>query len=540
LEDELTTNRTSMTVASPTTPDAPRQRPDVIVRNLSKTFGGATALDRVSLALAPGEIHGLLGENGSGKSTLIKVLAGFHYPDAGTLEVSGQAVPLPLAPGQFQNLGFAFVHQDLGLIPALTVLENLRLPFLATSRAPRLSWRTMHRQAHQALLAHGVDIDTHARVGDLAPVQRSMLAIVRAVESISGGLGDDGVVGTLLVLDEPTVYLPQRETETLFGLVRRVAAAGTGVLFVSHDLDEVLAICHRVSVLRDGRLVGTEARADLTKARLVQLIVGHEVEPSRVERKNAPSAVSATERSVAARVDMASGEVIDKVSFEVAAGEVIGATGLAGSGFEELPYLLFGATPGIGTLELRGRVPLALHRLRPNRAVDEGIILVPGNRQMDGCVQSLSVSENVSLPTISRFVRGMILRHRRERAATREVLNRFSVRPPDPQLRAGNLSGGNQQKVLLAKWLQLAPKLLLFDEPTQGVDVGARDEIFALLRAETERGAAVVCASSDHEQLATICDRVLIFSRGHVVNELRGEQLTKEEITRQCLMSLPS
>jgi ribose transport system ATP-binding protein len=516
----------------------------VALHGLTKTFGGVAALEDVSLDVLPGEIHGLLGENGSGKSTLIKVLAGVHAPDAGTLQVDGAEVALPLAPGRFQELGFAFVHQDLGLIPSLSVLENLRLPLFARSNRPRLSWRALHAEAAAVLSSYGVEVDTNDRVADLAPVQRSMLAIVRALESIRDG--DRGQHSRLLVLDEPTVYLPQREVDTLFGLVRQVAGAGTGVLFVSHDLDEVLAICDRVSVLRDGRLVDTVGTAGLTKQQMVQLIVGR-VPTVPAAGSPTPSVDAAAEVSpqspprLIASVDAASGDVLDAVSFEVVAGEIVGVTGLAGSGFQELPYVLYGAAPsGRGVLRLAGRAALDLGRLRPNRAVDEGVILVPGNRQIDGCVQSLTVTENVSLPTIGRFFRRFVLRHRRERAATAELIARFEVRPADPKARVGNLSGGNQQKVLLAKWLQIAPKLLLLDEPTQGVDVGAREEIFAVLRTETARGAAVICATSDHEQLATISDRVLILARGRIVNELRGRELTKEEITRQCLMSLPS
>ena len=214
-------------------------------------------------------------------------------------------------------------------------------------------------------------------------------------------------------------------------------------------------------------------------------------------------------------------------------------TGLAGSGFAELPYVLYGASDhGSGRMTLADGTTVDLARLRPNRAVAAGIILVPGNRQVDGCVQALTVSENVSVPTIGQFYRRFLLRHRAERSRTRELLTRFDVRPPDPGLPVGNLSGGNQQKVLLAKWLQIAPRLLLFDEPTQGVDVGAREEIFKILRAETARGAGVVCASSDHEQLAIICDRVLITARGRIVSELTGAEITKEEITSRCLLSL--
>ncbi len=537
--------------AETTTPEPHSGGSGVVVRGLRKTFGGVPALDDISLDVRPGEIHGLLGQNGSGKSTLIKVLAGFHEPDAGTLTVDGRPISLPLSPGQFQELGFAFVHQDLGLIPSLSVLENLRLPFFVSARRPTLSWRALHRDARDVLRSYGVDVDTRARLGDLAPVERSMLAIVRAVESLSE---TEAGRGHLLVLDEPTVYLPQREVEMLFRLVRQVAAAGTGVLFVSHDLDEVLEICDRVTVLRDGHLVDTVPVREITKAGLVELIIARP--PAQAPQLGLPAIVVATADGrqqpasdgaastagspAVARIASASGVTLREITFDIGHGEIVGATGLAGSGFQELPYVLYGAVEGA-----RGRMTLAqgqrldLARLRPNRAVDDGIILVPGNRQVDGCIQTLTISENISIPTIARFFRRLVLRPRLERTETQRVLERFGVRPPTPLLRVGNLSGGNQQKVLLAKWLQIGPQLLLFDEPTQGVDVGAREEIFAILRAETALGAGVLCASSDHEQLATICDRVLIFAHGHVVSELKGDQVTKEEITRQCLTSVP-
>lgn len=520
----------------------------VVIRNLRKTFGGVPALDDVSLDIRPGEIHGLLGENGSGKSTLIKVLAGFHDPDQGSLNVNGNDIPLPLAPGQFQQLGFAFVHQDLGLIPALSVLENLKLPYFATSNQLKVSWSELYRDAESIFARYEVDIDPHLLVSDLSPVERSLLAIIRAVESIAR-TGVDAKPGILLVLDEPTVYLPQREVATLFRLLRQVTAQGTGVLFVSHDLDEVLEICDRVTVLRDGRLIDTVATTELTKSQMVVLIVGHETsgQPQRphggaINEPAGTPAILATDVSSKTRVyvQQASGAVLDQVSFTVDTGEILGATGLAGSGFQELPYVLYGAVEiATGTISLGGK-HLDLRRLRPNRAVSEGMILVPGNRQADGCVQSLSISENISLPRITRYFKNFILRYRNEWAVTQALLERFTVHPADPQLSIGNLSGGNQQKVLLAKWLQIEPQLLLLDEPTQGVDVGAREEIFKILRGEVARGASIVCASSDHEQLATICDRVLVFAKGKIVREIRGEDLTKEEITRQCLMSLPT
>jgi len=348
------------------------------------------------------------------------------------------------------------------------------------------------------------------------------------------------MAGVVLVLDEPTVYLPQREVDSLFRLIRQVTTQGVGVLFVSHDLDEVLDICDRVTVLRDGRLVDTVHAQDLTKTDMIRLIIGHDPDERAERRPAAPggSSPSAAEPLVCARIEAATGDVLHGVSFTVNSGEILGVTGLAGSGFTEVPYVLYGASSsGSGALSLGGR-RLDLSRLHPNRAVDAGIILIPGNRQVDGCVQSLSVSENVTLPLIAQFFNGFLLRHREEKAAARVLLERFTVKPNDPELLMGNLSGGNQQKVLLGKWLQIAPTLLLFDEPTQGVDVGAREEIFKILRGETARGAGIVCASSDHEQLASICDRVLIFARGSIIQELSGTELTKEEITRQCLMSV--
>jgi ribose transport system ATP-binding protein len=514
----------------PASGPGPAAGTSVSITGLSKSFNGVPALIDVNLEIRRGEIHGLLGQNGSGKSTLIKALAGFHDPDSGALSVDGRDIPLPLGAGTPQELGFAFVHQDLGLIPSLSVLENLRLPYFATATIPKLGWRQMHRDAAQVLATYGVELDTHAQVSDLAPVEQSMLAIIRAVDSIAGVGGNRA--GSLLVLDEPTVYLPQREVEMLFRLVRQVAESGTGVLFVSHDLDEVLEICDRVTVLRDGRLIDTVESSSLTKSAMVRLIVGHD--PAGKQPR--PAAVPAErEARVAARIEQASGATVHDVSFTVHAGEIVGATGLAGSGFAELPYLLYGATEDTsGTISVGGR-SFDLARLRPRSAVSEGIILVPGNRQVDGCVQTLTVTENVTLPLLSRFVRKLVLRHGGEKSYVHTLLGRFGVVPKDPDLSVGSLSGGNQQKVLLAKWLQIAPRLLLFDEPTQGVDVGAREQIFAILRDETARGAGIVCASSDHEQLAAICDRVLVLSRGRIVHELMGDQLTKQEITRRCL-----
>jgi ribose transport system ATP-binding protein len=505
--------------------------PRLELRNLAKSFGGTHALRGVDLTVLPGEVHGLLGENGSGKSTLIKVLAGFHEPDDGELLIDGEPVRLPLAPGQFRELGMSFVHQDLGLVESLSVLENLRVAEIASSqRRWGISWRGERRRARETFDRYGIRIDPSALVGELKPVERALLAIVRAIEEIRAVGRGHG----LLVLDEPTVFLPREGIERLFALVRDAADAGASILFVSHDLDEVREITDRVTVLRDGALVGTVVTRATSETTFVEMIIGRQLaalgEPERLDLSERPVRVS---------VEGLTGTVVRNVSFDVREGEIVGLTGLIGSGFEEVPYLLFGArAAGSGRLVVRG-ASLDLTRHSPPASTRSGIVLIPGDRKNDGSVGSLPVVENLSLAVLDRYFNGVALERRRMRRETGAVMREFDVRPSDPSLPYGALSGGNQQKALLAKWLQVEPRLLLLDEPTQGVDVGARQQIFELIRtAVAERGMHVVCASSDHEQLSLLCDRVLVFGRGRIWRELAGDDLTKERIVEQSYAAM--
>jgi ribose transport system ATP-binding protein len=506
-------------------------QPRLEVRGLTKSFGGTQALRGVDLTLLPGEVHGLLGENGSGKSTLIKILAGFHAPDAGELRIDGEEVKLPLATGQFRGLGLSFVHQHLGLVESLSVLENLRVADIASSRSRfGISWRSERARARQTFASYGLRLDPRARVSDLKPVERALLAIVRAIEENRSGDRGHGV----LVLDEPTVFLPREGIERLFSLVRDAAAAGASILFVSHDLDEVREITDRVTVLRDGALVGTVVTAETSEVRFVEMIVGRRLAAMAEFEHH-----DLSEKHVGASVaDLASGAVRD-VSFELHEGEVLGLTGLIGSGFDEVPYLLYGAKPARSGRLTVGDDAYELTRLSPPEAIAAGLSLIPADRPNDGCVGSLSVSENITLAVLDRYFRGVALDRRRARRATGELMGEFDVRPNDPSLPYGALSGGNQQKALLAKWFQTEPRLLLLDEPTQGVDVGARQQIFELIRrAAEERGMCVICASSDYEQLAAICDRVIVFGRGRVYRELTGAELSKERIVEQCYAAM--
>ena len=501
------------------------EAPVVALRGLSKAFGGARALDGVDLTIARGEVHGLLGENGSGKSTLIKILSGFHAPDDGELEINGRAVSLPLAPGQFRSYGMAFVHQDLGLVPSLTVLENLLVGELTQNRSWRVSWKRERRRARQTFEAFGLRIDPRAKVSELRPTDRALLAIVRAVEEIRANT--DGSEYGLLVLDEPTVFLPQSDREELFELVREIARTRASILFVSHDLDEVLGLTDRITVLRDGHVRGTVESRDATEEELVEMIIGRRLQALTSERRE-------TKTGAPIAITGLTGGFARDVSLTLHEGEVVGLTGVLGSGFEEIPYQLFGArAPESGRMELAGRT-YDLAQMTPTRATKARIALIPADRQTDGSVGSLSLGDNVTLRVLDSYQSRLRLNRARMRTDAREVLTQFDVRPPDPRLKYQSLSGGNQQKAMLAKWLQTRPSLLLLHEPTQGVDVGARQQIFRLTSEAAARGTAVVCVSTDYEQLAAICDRVVVFGRGRVARELTGDEISKERIAEQC------
>jgi ribose transport system ATP-binding protein len=493
--------------------------------DLSKTFGGQKALDGAGLEIARGEVHGLLGQNGCGKSTLIKVLAGFHPPDSGSrLQIQGTDVALPLAPGAFRKYRMSFVHQHLGLIPSLTVLENFLVGRLAEREAWAINWGAERSAAKRLFANYDIGLDPDAQVAEIAPVERALLAIVRAMTE----MGEEGGVG-LLILDEPTPFLPKQDVDRLFRLVRTVVAKGASVIFVSHDVDEVMEITDRATVLRDGRVVATIDTGTATKADFIEAIVGR--------RLTAPTPPASREvRGPShAIVHNLCGGTIDAFSLELAAGEVVGVTGLVGSGYDEIPYLIYGARRARGgSLDLAGR-GANLSEMTPREAIRSGVVLVPADRANAGVIGPLPVTDNVTMPTLgSRFKRWMLNR-RAMSADAAEMTRRFEVRPADPSMPMASLSGGNQQKVVLAKWFQIEPKLILLDEPTQGVDIGARQTVFRHIANAAAAGAAVLCASSDYEQLAAICSRVLIFAAGRVVATLEGADITKEAIAERSL-----
>ena len=494
----------------------------VEVTGLHKSFGSTEALIDVDFELRAGEVHALVGQNGSGKSTLVKVLAGVHDADSGHISVDGVAFEARDADDVRQR-GLRFVHQDLGLVDSLDVVENLALGNGYDLVFPRrISWRHERRTARAALENLGYDLDVRAPVGSLSASERTGVAICRALEGWQSS-------ARVLVLDEPTASLPEAEVARLFEVVRTVRDRGVGVIYVSHHLHEVLAIADRVTVLRDGRRVGTYAAADLDHDRMIELIVGS----SQVGDTERSTGGSHSEGGVPLlEVVGLGGTVLRDVDLRVHAGEVVGVAGITGSGREDLAPALFGAQPREGRVVVQGnQVPAG----RPDLAMAAGVGLVPADRKAVGLIASMVVRENVSLADLRPYLWRNLLSHRRERADVDVWLEALDVRPRDQTLGAMRLSGGNQQKVLLARWLRVGPRVLVLDEPTQGVDVGAKSEIHQRITAAAAEGTAVLICSTDTAELVRLCDRVLVLQRGRIGAELRGGDISDERIDRLCL-----
>ena len=527
--------------------------PAVELHGISKDFGSNRALDSVDLRIGHGEVVGLVGQNGSGKSTLVKVLAGVHEPEpGGTMFVSGEEVRLPLAPGQASEIGLSFVYQNLALAAGLTVLENLTLGqrIAGGMRAwSPINWLTEKRSAAAVLDRYGVRLSLDQRTGDLAPVDQARLAIVRAAEDLRGYRTRSGYRHSVLILDEPTVFLPEEEVEHLFDLIRTVTAEGAAVLFISHDLVAVRSITDRVVVLRDGRVVADVPADEIEEQSLVELIVGASKRPSdsvaaqaarvaEVARRPAgPDDAGAGGENVV--VEHLAGGRLEDLSFEIGAGEILGVAGLIGSGAEDLPYQLFGATHmDSGTLRL-GDQTLKVARLSPQRSVRERIALVPADRQLLGLGEQLALWENIVMLIEDEHYRGGVF-HRGELVAlAREAIERFAIRPPHAHAATKTFSGGNQQKALLAKWLIARPRLLLLHEPTQGVDVGARQDIYGFVKAAAAlHEMAVLWVTTDFGELAEVCDRVIVLSEGRPVTTLTGEELSDDAITAAALRQI--
>ena len=486
------------------------------VRGLSKTFGSAMALNGVDFDLRAGEIHALIGQNGCGKSTLIKILAGFHQPDPGAdIRLAGDEVDLART-ADSHAAGFRFVHQDLGLVNTLNTVENLMLGRpLTTARGGRIRWDAERRDAERRMDDLGYQFDVLRPVGELGAAERTGVAIARALW--------DWQAARVLVVDEPTASLPREEVAILFAALERVRRAGLGVIYVSHRLDEIFSIGDRVTVLKDGLRVGTWNIVDIDQDDLVRSMIGGEKLRPPHDR------TARADGEVALGVSGLCGTVVDNVDLEARRGEVIGIAGLTGSGREEILPLIFGAASRAGEVRLNGR-PVPAH---PRGAMRAGLALVPADRRGHGAVLGMTLRENCSLTDLRPFsTRLGYLSRARENRETDAWITKLDVRPARSDAIFALLSGGNQQKVVLAKWLRRRPAVLLLDEPSQGVDVGAKAAIHALAREVAQDGATVVIASSDDAELCDTCDRVLVMRDGRIVAEVEGARLTTEELGR--------
>lgn len=505
------------------------------LNDISMRFGATRALDGVDLTVRHGEVHALLGENGSGKSTLIKILAGVYEPEpGGSLTVDGRPAPLPMPAGAFHDFGLSFVHQDLGLARPLTVLENL-----VGAAAPgehsrwRVNWRTETDRARQLLESYGVKIDPRAIVNELPPVGQALVAIVRAADELRDYRERTGATSSVLVLDEPTVFLPQEELEFLFELIRSVVASGASVIFISHDLAAVRTIADRVTVLRDGKVVTAAAMSEVSDEQIVEFIVGPVKSRELRDHGGQVHVERQIDRSAAPRLSVTGlrGDRLRSLDLDVAPGEIVGIAGLLGSGAENVPYLLFGAHRAeAGQITIGGR-HIDISRHQPASAVDAGFSFIPADRNRDGIAREIEVDRNMMLLVLGRFRKGGRLRSRLLRSTAGERAEHFDVRPRRTDRPAGTLSGGNAQKVVLAKWLETNPRVLLLHEPTQGVDIAARAQIYRTILAAADAGMSVVWVSSDFEELATTCDRVVVMNNGRQTSTLVGDDLTPETIT---------
>jgi ribose transport system ATP-binding protein len=483
---------------------------------VSKRFAGTQALDGVSLRVAPGEVVAVVGENGAGKSTLMKILAGVQEPDAGTLRLDGREIRLRSV-AEAQRAGIALIHQELNLADSLDVAANLYLGREPTVGGPlRLVSTQIDRDAERILQRLGLDVSPRTRVDALSLGQRQLVEIGRALSLES----------RYIIFDEPTSSLTERETARLFAVIRSLKTSGVGVLYISHRLPEICELCDRAVVLRDGRPVGELARGEITHRNLVERMVGRELKQLFHRAREVPPA-SGTPRIEVQDLRWSPTQR-EGVTFSILPGQVVGVAGLMGSGRTELAETLFGLRRRLGgTVRLNGT---EVRIDSPRDALQVGIALVPEDRRRQGLVIDFPIFENIGLPSLDRLSRFGLVDHGAETALAESTRERLGVRTSSVRKVVGLLSGGNQQKVVLGKWLARDPRLLILDEPTRGVDVGAKAEIYAVIDRLAARGTAVMMISSDLEEIIGVSDAVVVMHEQKVAGSLRLEQLTEQAI----------
>jgi rhamnose transport system ATP-binding protein len=483
--------------------------------SIAKSFAGVRALKGVSFDLAPGEVHALVGENGAGKSTLIKIMTGAESADSGTLRIAGRPVP-HMDPGLSRSLGIAAIYQQPALFPDLSVTENIAVALEKGGAWRTLDWNARRSTAASLLERVGASIDPERLAETLSMPEQQIVEIAKAI----------GADAKIVIMDEPTASLSEREVESLFRAIALLRAHEVGIIYISHRLEEVFAIADRITVLRDGETVATRATADVDRAELIRMMVGRELAAVYPERTVAlgPSDDIALElRQVSHR---ATG--VRDVSLRVRRGEIVGIAGLVGSGRTQLAEVLFGLTPADSGEILVRRSAVTLRS--PADAISAGIAYVPEDRRQHGVVLEMSVASNTSLASLQKISRRGLIDGDREQAVAERYVDRFRIKAPSVSVAVGTLSGGNQQKVALARWLSTSPSILILDEPTQGVDVGSKAEIHGLMRTLAEQGLAILMISSELPEIIGMSDRIAVMHSGTIAGELGRDEATPSKI----------
>jgi ribose transport system ATP-binding protein len=495
--------------------------PVLRLENIVKTFPGVRALDGVSFAVMPGEVHALMGENGAGKSTLMKVLGGIHQPTEGDIFVGDEKVVMA-GPLEAKAKGIVFIHQELSLAEELSVAENIYLGELPRKRFGMVDWTTLRERTNAILKKLNVGFDAATRVGDLSIANQQMVEIARALT----------VDAKAVIFDEPTASLTDAEKVVLFDVIADLKASGVGIIYISHRMEEIFKITDRISILRDGQYQGTVTTAETSEEAVTQMMIGRKLDLTRNASHHELGEVALEVRGLSC------GKLYQDVSFEIRRGEVVGFYGLVGAGRTEIAETLFGLrTPSSGAIHLAGK---EVRISSPTEAIRLGISLVPEDRKGQGLVLGMNCRDNMTLPQVDDLTAGPFMAEGAEVAIFDQYRDRLDIRTPGWKQKVGNLSGGNQQKIVIGKWLSMHPEVLIVDEPTRGIDVGSKSEIHKLLRGLAAQGYAVMVISSEMPEVLHVSDRIVAMYSGRIMREFTSEEVTEDSLIQAISGLTPS